>query len=275
MSLLTAFLSLPLCWLGMTGPTPALAQIGGPNKVPIESTEALIFVGIEGDYSSDVELAVRDRLGEEFGLTVVGSPVRSMTDKGQRVWALRTTEDFKSLRKKLLRPMKKQGYGLTELRATAMMTIGRESSSTLKGRLKNFERKQKYVWASHQDFREGVVWVFHEPKLKSAKILDGMRDVGLKVAFHHHEVELEADADGLSVDGLEAAAKEKLDVIAVSGKEKSLVIDFYLRDMPSMMALDRGRHTVACPDLSGLIGKPGEASGWAVTLENRGYPFVD
>ncbi|MBC8328262.1 MAG: hypothetical protein ISR76_04415 [Planctomycetes bacterium] len=273
--MLTTLLTLPMCWLGLTGPSPALTQVGGPNKVPIESQETLIFVGIEGDYSDDVELAMRDRLAEEFQLTVIGSPVRSITDKGQRVWALRTTESFKSLRGKLLRPMKKQGYSLVEMRASAFSTIGRESGSSLKAKLRDFERGQKYVWASHQDQREGIVWVFHEPKLKSDKVLDAMREAGMSVAFHHHEVELEADAVGLSIAGLESAAKEKLDVIAVTGKERSLVIDFYLRDLESLMALDRGRHTVACPDLSSLIGKPGATSGWAVTLENRGYPFVD
>ncbi len=275
MSLLTTLLSLPLCWLGLNGPVPAAPQFGGPNKVPIESQEALIFVGIEGDYSNDVELQLRDRLAEEFGLNVIGSPVRSMTDKGQRVWALRTTEEFKTLRKKLLRPMKKEGYTLTELRATAMGAVGRVSGSTLKAQLREFERSQKYVWASHQDYREGIVWLFHEPKLKSDKMLSSLRKASIKLAFHHHEIELEADAEGLSVNGLEAKAKEELDVCAVANKEDRLVIDFYLRDLDRMMALDRGRHTVACPDLSKLIGQPGAASGWVVTIENRGYPFVD
>jgi hypothetical protein len=274
LSLIHTLVALPLVWLGLSGTTPAAPQFGGPSRVPIESKEALIFIGIEGDYSDDVELAMRDRLGEEFSLNVVGSPVRSMTDKGQRVWAIRTEKAFKDLRKELLRPMKKEGYTLTELRATALTTIGRVSGSVLKAQLREFERAEKYVWASHLDFREGTVWVFHEPKLKSDKLLDELRKADIQLAFHHHELSLEAEAEGLSVSGLEESAKG-LDVLAVTAKDNGVVIDVYLRDLDRLMALDRGRHTVACPDLSRLIGTPGATAGWVVTIENRGYPFVD
>ncbi|RMH00843.1 MAG: hypothetical protein D6702_12865 [Planctomycetota bacterium] len=276
MSLLPTLLALPLVLSGFTGPLTALPQFsGGPNKVALGAEESLIFLGLQGDYSGELELQVRDRLSEEFGLQVVGSPVASLTDKDKRVWAIRTTEDFKSIRKKLLRPLKKRGYSLEELRATAFSPIDRVSGSAIKAAMREVERADKYVWASYMDFREGTIWVFHEDRLKSEKLLDRIRNTRLKVAFYHHEIQLEPDSPDLRLDGLAESAKEKLDALAVTGRDNALVIDLYLRDVDSFLALDRGRHTVACPDLSPLLGRGRKAAGWAVVLENRGYPFVD
>lgn len=274
MSLLTALFTLPLWWLGLESPVLALQRFGEPDKVQIESPESLIFVGISGDYSGDIELTLRDRLAEEFGLSVVGSPVRSVTAKDQRVWALRTVEDFKSLRKKMLRPMKKAGYELVEMRVTAFTVIGQVPVPTLRNQLRELERAEKYLWGTYESYGEGVVWAFHEPKLRAAKLLDEMREADIKLAFWHQEVELEPGQKGVDLAQLLIAAQETLDLCASTGKETSLLLDFYVRDVESMMALDRGRHTVACPELRPLINGSGQA-GWAVTLENRGYPFLD
>ena len=88
---------------------------------------------------------------------------------------------------------------------------------------------------------------------------------------------------GLTKDGkisdlaqLAATASEKLDLARASQAEGYLTLDVYLRDLDSMILMQRGRHTFACLDVYKPFIKPLKSeTKWIVTFDNSGYPFVD
>lgn len=270
-------LLLTLYGSGSTGAsaTTVRPNFGDRETLPLVASESLVFLGIAGDYSGGGDIKMAERLEQDFGLKVVGSPVRSMSDKKRLVWGVRSTDTAKKLERSLRKKMKKDGYEVFALRATVFALLGNQSGSQVARTLRGYERSESKAWAFHISPRSSLVWGFHEPKLKSEKLKDGMRDVKVRSSFHHQELELEAK-EGTDVAALAKEASQKLDLVRASNHDKFLVLDIYLRDLDSFLALERGKHTMACPDVMNFLEEvPAGKLSWSVTLENKGYPFVN
>ena len=272
MLFLSLLLLVPCYGTGSSSATPVRSSFAGRDTLPLAASERVVFLGVSGDYSGDAQVAVRAQLEGELGLRVVGSPVRSLSEKSRLVWAVRTTE-AKSLARQIAKPFKRTGYEVEPLRMTAFSLLGRSTSSTVQRGLRNLERTEDKVWASHHEVKEGVVWTFHEKQLNSSKLLDHLRDADLKASYYHHELEL-APGQKANVDDLAREAEKSLDLVRASGREEALILDLYLRDVNNLLALDRGRHTVPCPDVLDVLAKAPQAE-WSVTLLSQGYPFQD
>lgn len=258
---------------GASAPANVLPA-GDRDTLPLVANEVMVFVGLTGDFSGENELRLREYLSRELGLRVVGSPVRSLADKGRQVWAVRTT-DPEGLAKEVAGPLKQRGYQATPVRATVMVLLGRPSSGEVQRVLRDLDRQEKKVWASHFDAQEGVVWTFHEPRISAEKLMDEVRRREIKAAFHHQELELAAK-EAADLPALAKQAEQNLDLVKAGSRDQALVLDLYLRNVETLLALERGRRVVACPDVLSFLGSvPAGKLSWSVTLENRGYPFVE
>ncbi|TAH36978.1 MAG: hypothetical protein EYC70_08320 [Planctomycetota bacterium] len=270
--LLTLVLAGAVYGSGVSGPA-AVVPLGDRDTLPLVATESLVFLGFSGDFAGDAEVRFRALAGDELGLVLVGSPIRSSSDKSRLVWAVRT-DDPVNLGKRLVKPFKEKGYAAQPLRATALSVLGGQSDSDVLRGMRDLDRSERRVWAFYQDGKESLLWVFHEPKLAAEKLVDEVRDRKLKVGFYHQELELQAKEDA-DVQALAQQATGKLDLARASNRGRFLVLDVYLRDVDAFLALDRGKKTMACPDvLTFLQDVPAGKLSWVVTLENRGYPFV-
>lgn len=276
--LLTALLLALPYGTGTAAPAPtARPVLGDRDTLPLSaSAESLVFVGVEGDQVAGSGAALAEEfLGKDWGVTVVGDPVRSLASRNRAVFAVRTSEDpGKSLRRQR-RALRNRRLQASQLEVTACSLLGNYSYSQLQVALRSVERREEKVWAFFIDTRENIVWAFHEPRLKPDDLLDEIRRTRIKASFYHQEVELEA-GEGTDLKSLADQARERLDLVAANARDGSLVLDLYLRGVRSFLALQRGRKTVACPDvLPFLQDVPAKDLSWKVTLDNRGYPFVN
>lgn len=253
---------------------PAVLPAGDRDTLPLVASESVVFLGFSGDFAGEAEVRFQEMAGQELGLALLGSPVRSLSDRCRLVWAARTS-DAEGIAKKLARPLKEKGYQVTLLRATVFSVLGNPSSAEVQRGLRTLDRSEKRLWACFLALEANLIWLFHEPRLTSARLLDAAREADLKVAFYHQELELEAKEEA-DVEMLARQASQKLDLLRAGSREKHLVLDVYLRDLPSLLALERGKKVSACPDvLAFLRDVPAGRLSWVVTLDNRGYPFVD
>jgi len=187
-------------------------------------------------------------------------------------------DDAGKLARKMKRGLKKDDYKVSALCLTVVVAVGEVKSRDLRRAAQMVEENDKSVFASFVSKREGLVWVFHESKLKSKKVLALFDESKVLFDFYHQDVELAPDKDGKISDlaQLAATASEKLDLARASQAEGYLTLDVYLRDLDSMILMQRGRHTFACLDVYKPFIKPLKSeTKWIVTFDNSGYPFVD
>jgi len=245
------------------------------ETVALAASESIVFLGLRGDFAGDKELSLGSRLDAKKNLSIVGEPVRSFAIKDVRVWAVRTALSANKLERELRRDLKKTGYQVEVLSGTALSVLGKMQSAVLKRSLRDLERAEQKVWASHVNTRDGIIWVFHEPKFDSKDIQAQLRKSKVKTGFHHIELILEAQGE-LQADELAVQAKSALDLARASVNGSSLVLDIYLRDLAGMLALKRGKHNIVCPDVLAFLGNvPAGELDWTVTLDMTGFPFRD
>lgn len=254
--------------------TAVVRPVGDRDTLPLVSTETLVFLGFNGDFGAEAEVKFHEFAIQELSLNFVGSPLRSTADKAQLVWAVRT-DNPSGLAQKIAKPLKEKGYTVTALRTTAFSILGGQAAAEVQRGMRELDRVEKKVWGFFQDNKEGLLWVFHEPKLAAEKLMGEIRDAKVKAGFYHQELELEAK-EGVDAKALADQACQKLDLARASNREQFLVLDVYLRDVDGFLALNRGKRTVACPDVLKFLQEvPAGNLSWVVTLENRGYPFVN
>lgn len=247
------------------------------QTMALDASESLVFLGIEGDFVNDGDIAMVQRLESDFKLEVIGQPVRSTTTRSRYVFAVQGDSASK-LARKLKRSLKKDGYKVIPLRITVVSAVGEAKSRDIKRAAQAAERAEKKVFATFAATREGLIWVFHESKLKAEKVLDLFEEGDTLFDFYHQEIELAPDKGGNIADlaQLSALASEKLDLVRASQAEGFLTLDLYLRDLDSMILMVRGRHSFACLDVYDSFLKPQKTeANWVVTFENDGYPFVE
>jgi len=253
----------------------ARSHVSDLETTALAATETVIFLGLRGDFSGDIELSMADQLEAKEDITIVGDPVRALATKNTRIWAIRTPTTAKKLERGLKREMKKAGYEVDILKGTALTSLGDDRSATLKRALRDLEREEDKVWGSHLDSREGIMWVFHESKVDGKDIQKVLRKSKVKTGFHHIELTLAAKGE-LQADGLAKQAGKDLDLARASSNGSELVLDVYLRDLEGMLALRRGKHNIACPDVLCFLGSvPAGELEWTVTLDTTGFPFKD
>ncbi|MBT3339894.1 MAG: hypothetical protein HOM34_07090 [Planctomycetes bacterium] len=255
----------------------ALTSIAERQTMALDASESLVFLGIEGDFANDGDVAMSQRLENEYKLQVIGRPVRATSNREHYVFAVQA-DDAGKLARKMKRGLKKDDYKVSALCLTVVVAVGEVKSRDLRRAAQMVEENDKSVFASFVSKREGLVWVFHESKLKSKKVLALFDESKVLFDFYHQDVELAPDKDGKISDlaQLAATASEKLDLARASQAEGYLTLDVYLRDLDSMILMQRGRHTFACLDVYKPFIKPLKSeTKWIVTFDNSGYPFVD
>ncbi|MFK5955750.1 MAG: hypothetical protein QM477_04800 [Planctomycetota bacterium] len=245
------------------------------GTLSLSAAESVVFLGIAGDYSEVNADDLAIRLSGELDLVFVGDSIRAMADRSRRVWAVRTGEPKKVV-KKLKKPLKKLGFKVTKLQVTVVQPL-RNDARAMRSASRVIEGDKK-VWTVWADRRSPGVWIFHESKLSGKKIEGMFRKTDAKVAFYHQEFEFSTN-QGADLPALTAAAEENLDSLKVCVREDHLVLDLFLRDIDSMLLLENEKHTkqFLCPDIvNPFLGTSAVASlDWAVTLENTGFPFVN
>jgi hypothetical protein len=242
---------------------------------PLETKESLFFMGVEGDFSGELEDALTSRLQSKLKLEFVGKPIRSSITKERKVWAVRTELSSKALAKSLKKELRKSGYKATLLNGTAFSLLAKTSGSTVHRAFRDLARSESKIWAFDPDSKAEVIWVFHDPKIDSAKLKKSLRETKLKLGFHHIKLGLTAEHSQPSEE-LVSGVGESLDLVTVKKAGQGLQIDIYLRDIESMMALEEVGSTVACPNLQRALLKNGPADlAWTVSLENPGFPFAE
>ncbi|MCH2112716.1 MAG: hypothetical protein MK213_07640 [Planctomycetes bacterium] len=247
--------------------------VSAGEPLPFTTTEQVLFLGVEGDFSGELESEVVLLLKAQKGLKVVGGSVRARGTKTHRVFAVSTALEGKELERNLKRSMKKAGYEAKVLRGTALSLLERSSSSTVQRVLQTLEREEDKVWAGHRDMKAGVIWVFHESRFDPKELHASFRSAKIKTGFHHLELTLETSSEA-NFSRMATLAKESLDLVTSKGEGRQLILDVYLRDLEGMLALKNGEHTVSCPDIAAALGSDPEVR-WTVRLENVGYPFLD
>jgi lambda repressor-like predicted transcriptional regulator len=276
--LLTALLLALPYGSGTAAPAPPLRpSLGDRDTLPLSaSAETLVFVGLAGDQVAGSGRAlVEDFLAKDWGVTLVGEPVRSLATRDRAVFAVRTADDPGTSLRRQRRVLKRHRLQAEQLQVTALALLGNYSYSQLQTALRSVERREDKIWAFFIDNRENVIWAFHEAKLDPDGVLDAIRRARIKVSFYHQELELEAGG-GTDVETLAGQARDRLDLVGATARDGSLVLDLYLRGVGSFLALQRGRKTVACPDVLPFLREvPASDLAWKVTLDNRGYPFVN
>ena len=247
----------------------------GGDPLPLSGHESLLFLAVTGDFSGEQELEVGDFLREEQKLALLGDPVRSAASKTTRIWAVATSETPKNFLRGLLRPLKKLDYRPALVHASAFKLIAQSKASLVRRSLRNLELEDRKVLASSLDFRAGLFWVFHDDGMHAKKLLSQLRTFDLKVAYHHQEIILQARPDADLARFADSAAAH-LDSARISQRNNTLVIDLYLRDLSSMLALSKSRSVVACPDVLPFLGEvPAGELDWLVDFDLAGFPFSD
>ncbi len=255
--------------LSLSGPS----LLGG-DPLPLSGHETLLFLAVTGDFSGEHEVEIGAFLREEQKLVLMGDPVRSAATKTTRIWAVATSETPKKLVWGLLRPLKKLGYRPALVHASAFKLIAQTKLSLVRQSLRNLEREDRKVLAASLDSRAGLFWVFHDDGLNSKKLLSQLRDFDIQASYHHLEIRLQART-GSDLTLFAASASAHLDLARVSQREDALVIDLYLRDLPSMLALSKSRTLVPCPDVLPFLGEvPAGELEWLVDLDLAGFPFA-
>lgn len=249
--------------------------LGDRGTLSLSAAESVVFLGITGDYKEMPAEHLAVYLEQEADVELVGESIRAMSDPSRRVWAVRTAEP-KKLAKSLRKPLMKKGFKGTQLRATVVEALGKDDSS-LRSAQRSVEREDK-IWTIWGTRRAPGVWVFHDKKLTSKKVEGLFRKTKAKVAFYHQEFEF-STTEGADLPTLTTAAEENLDSVRVCIREECLVLDLFLRDLDSLLLLENAKGTkrYLCPDIvDPFLGTSAAASlEWAVTLENKGFPFVD
>lgn len=245
---------------------------GERATIALTTEQSLVFYGFSGDFSGDKEVTFALSLKEEHGLSLVGDPVRSLSDTDRRVWAV-STDDPDQSTGKLARRLRKQGYTVARLHVSAFSMLGSPSRSQIQRAIRSLERGQRRFWAASVKDTEGVLWTFHDPKLAPSKIRDGLRKSKVKASGFHQEVELQmsesADGEQLSV-----LARDQLDLVRSSVSGDQLIIDIYLRGADRLMAIPKGSRFMACPSLQAFLDiAPEGGLGGQITLDNLAYPF--
>jgi len=256
------------------GARTASAPFGERETLPLVASERVVFFGFEGDFTGDGDLKLAGLLEEEFQLPVLGTAIRAHSTRDRLVFAVRTSEDVKKLDRSLNRGLKKKGYKAEPLHVTALSLLDRSSGSALSRDMRNVERDESKVWASAVRPGNRLIWVFHEPRMSASKVLDAVRDAGVRCSYHHMEVELTAQQNA-DLAALRDLAGEKLDLLRASEQDGRLLLDLYLRDVDSFLALQRGRRTVPCPDVLDFLDEvPAGRLQWQVTLDIEGNPLT-
>ena len=232
----------------------------------------MVFLGIDGNYDAAGDEGVAKILAD-LELPVVGDPVRSLFQRDRMVWAVLTDEPDKILRR-VKSKLKKKGFKVARLRVSAMSLLEPASRSSALRAVKAVEAEEKKVWAASLHLKEDLIWVFHESRLDSRVLLRQFRKGRLSPGFYHQEIVLAA-REGTDMKALAVDASVKLDLVRASQREQNLVLDLYYRDVESFLALRKGKTTYACPDVLPFLETVAGSVQWKVTLDNKGYPFVD
>jgi len=263
----------PLPSPGLYG--PILPGFGGRQTLALSLNESLIFLGVSGDFQKIAPADLEKILREELHLNLVGRPARAFSNREHMVWGVRTAKPDK-LVAGLVRPLKKLGFRVERLRASGFSLFNAVSGAVVQRSLREVERKERKVWGASVHPREKLVWVFHEARLSSKKVETLLQSAGLKLNFFHQELVLEAKEEGQG-KVLAAEASARLDLVYAREREdRDLVLDVFLRDVDSFLALPRGKRFYPCPDLTPFLKKvPGGTVDWKVTFDNAGYPFTD
>ena len=145
----------------------------------------------------------------------------------------------------------------------------------MKRGVQSVERNNDKVWGASVHPKEDLMWIFHESKFESGDLLKTVRSGRLSAGFHHQEIVLEAQ-EGTDMKAMAVDASAKLDLVAASDQSGNLVLDMYFRDVDALLALPRDEKIYACPNVLPFLDTvPAGQLQWRVTLDNRGYPFVD
>ena len=269
-----------LCFLLAGG--VAVASGDDTDTLPLQGGKTVFFLGISGDFTEGKDQEMQAALSGALGLDILGNPVRSLTSRDRLVWAVRIEEgdDPAKIIRKLIRPLKKNGYKPTRVHATVLTPTGRALSASLRTAARKIERDNPKVWGTFLSSKNRVLWVFHDPKLKGKKVLEGIREAKVKVSFHHQELELQHSVShgGASESAATEAAslaKNELDLVGSQIRDGLLILDVYLRDLDHLLVLAKGRKIILCPDVTLGLFAEGEAenAAWMVTLDAKGYPF--
>ena len=269
-----------LCFLLAGGAAAASGEV--TDTLPLQRGEIVFFLGISGDFTEGKDQEMQAALSGALGLDILGNPVRSLTSRDRLVWAVRAGEgdDPAKMIRKLIRPLKKNGYKPTRVHATVLTPTGRALSASLRTAARKIERDNPKVWGTFLSSKNRVLWVFHDSKLKGKKVLEGVREAKVKVSFHHQELELQHSANREEASesaATEAAslAKTELDLVGSQIRDGRLILDVYLRDLDHLLLLAKGRKIILCPDVTPGFFAEGEAgnAAWVVTLDAEGYPF--
>ena len=272
-----------LCFLIAGG--VAVASGADTDTLPLQGGETVFFLGISGDFTEGKDQEMQAALSATLGLDILGDPVRSLTSRDRLVWAVRAGEgdDPSTMVRRLIRPLKKNGYKPTRVHATVLTPTGRALSASLRTAARKIERDNPKVWGTFLSSKNRVLWVFHDQKLKGKKVLESVREAKVKVSFHHQELELQEPANRGGTSGsavaTEAASRAKieLDLVGSQIRDGRLILDVYLRDLDHLLVLAKGRKIILCPDVTpGLFAEAeAENAAWVVTLDAKGYPFKD
>ncbi|HBF23472.1 MAG TPA: hypothetical protein DDW23_06625 [Planctomycetes bacterium] len=255
------------------------------ETLPLQGGEIVFFLGITGDFTDGKERDVESALSSTFDLDLLGGPVRSLTSRERLVWAVQCSsdEDPGKMIRRLVRPLKKNGYKPSRVKATVLTPTGRALSASLRTAARKVERDNPKVWGTFLSSKHNVLWVFHDPKLTGKKVLEGIREGKVKVSFHHQELEVKplsqpapGGSEGGALSQIEKRAKTELDLVGAQMREGVLILDVYLRDLNHLLSLKKGKKVLLCPDVvPGVYGDDVDTSNasWELTFDVGGYPF--
>ncbi len=264
----------------------AQSSAAGRDAFAFAPEGSMFFLGIEGDYRGYGLDEIRSLL-EEQGLEVVGDPLRGTVSADRRVWAIRVTEeDPGKLVRKLKKPLRKVGFQAKRLRGSVFAPLGRDWSRVLPSAsrvLAGSDSKVWTTWAPRGRAAASCFWVFHDTSLTRKKLERELKDAGLSTTPFHQEFVLTpppgvGDAVAL-MTSLEPVAAEQLDLLSLSLREGSLVLDVYLQDVDEMLIVPRGTKLCACPpEISALVAQTqvgSEEEPWKLAIPTEFVPFVD
>jgi len=248
----------------------ALAQ----SQMPLQSKERLIYVGIEADFAGLGQDEITRRLSEDLELKLIGNSLRSLANAQRRIFALRTADPEVSF-KALQRGAKKAEFTAVERLQTSVLDSGVDPFSGTTARL--VESNLDKVWASWVGPRGETMWLFHESRLTRRTLEKGLEKYEVRPSFHHRPFELlYGGATDPDYSALETVAIEKLDLLRAVRLEKGLSLDVYLHDVDSLLLIEHGGLTYACPDFVGPLLTAGKqnAQEWSVSFHSGGFPFL-
>lgn len=248
----------------------ALAQ----STMPLQSDDRLIYVGIEADYATLGVEEVARRLTEDLELETVGTSLRSLANVQRRIFALRTA-DADATFKAVQRGAKKSEFTAVERLQATVLDSGVDPFNGTVARLVEVDLEK--VWSSWVGPRGETMWLFHDARLTRRVLEKGLEKHEIRPSFHHRPFELrfngETDPD---YSALETIALEKLDLLRATRLEKGLALDVYLRGVDSLLLIEHGGLTYACPDFVGPLLKAGkhDSKEWSVSFHSGGFPFL-